>query len=130
MKNITTIALCVFSGLAFAAEPFDATNLASMISSLVVVLVVIVVLAWFVKRLNPNLGASEHFKVVRSMPLGTKERLMIIEVDNKQHLLGVTPNSINYLYELKTPLPETAMPPMAKGFSTLLNTTKKNKHHD
>ncbi|MFC0118896.1 flagellar biosynthetic protein FliO [Pseudoalteromonas xiamenensis] len=125
--SVLFLVLLGFSGFAFAANPADAQNVMTMMTSLLGVVIVILLLAWLVKKLNPQLGASEHFKVVRSMPLGTKERLMIIELDDKQHLLGVTPNSINYLYQLEKPLPQAEMPMMAKGISELLKTSKKNE---
>ena len=58
---------------------------------------------FWLKKLNPNLANSDEFKVVRSLPLGSRERLMVIEIDNAQHLIGVTPHSINYLHKLETP---------------------------
>ena len=99
-----------------------------MVLSLIVVLVLIVVLAIFVKKLNPNLANSDEFKVVRSLPLGSRERLMVVEIDNAQHLLGVTPHSINYLHKLESPLSEKEIPELAKQFSKLLNPkSKQNK---
>ena len=105
-----------------------AGDLVSMVLSLIVVLVLIVVLAIFVKKLNPNLANSDEFKVVRSLPLGSRERLMVVEIDNAQHLLGVTPHSINYLHKLESPLSEKEIPELAKQFSKLLNPkSKQNK---
>ncbi|MEO2266894.1 flagellar biosynthetic protein FliO [Pseudoalteromonas sp. YIC-656] len=100
-------------------------NVVSMLLSLALVVVTIIALAFLVKRFNPHMTTSEDFKVVRSLALGTKERLLVVEIDNKQHLLGVTPNAINYLYELQKPLPEREMTPLAKQFSQLLNTKNK-----
>lgn len=102
-----------------AATP--TTDILSMLMSLIVVVVLILVLAFFVKKLNPNLTNSDEFKVIRSLPLGSRERLMVVEIDNAQHLLGVTPHSINYLHKLDTPLTEKELPELAKRFSTLLN---------
>lgn len=96
-------------------------DLLSMSMSLIMVLVLIVVLAFLVKKLNPNLANSDEFKVVRSLPLSTRERLMVIEIDNCQHLLGVTPHSINYLHKLETPLSEKELPALAERFGKLLN---------
>ncbi|HCV01543.1 flagellar biosynthetic protein FliO [Pseudoalteromonas sp. SSMSWG5] len=96
-------------------------DLLSMVMSLLLVLVVIIGLAFFVKKLNPNLANSDEFKVVRSLPLGSRERLMVIEIDNAQHLIGVTPHSINYLHKLETPLKEKELPELAKRFGKLLN---------
>ena len=105
-------------------------DLLSMAMSLIMVLVLIVVLAFLVKKLNPNLANTDEFKVVRSLPLSARERLMVVEIDNCQHLLGVTPHSINYLHKLETPLSEKELPALAERFGKLLNPqtnhTKKN----
>ena len=97
------------------------TDIISMVMSLGVVVVLILVLAFFVKKLNPNLTNNDEFKVIRSLPLGSRERLMVVEIDNAQHLLGVTPHSINYLHKLETPLTEKELPELAKRFGKMLN---------
>ncbi len=38
------------------------------------------------------------------MMAGTKERIMVIEVGDEQHLIGVTAHNINHLSKLETPL--------------------------
>jgi flagellar protein FliO/FliZ len=43
-------------------------------------------------------------KVVASMMAGTKEKIMVIEVGDEQHLVGITAHNINHLATLKTPL--------------------------
>jgi flagellar protein FliO/FliZ len=93
------------------------------------VVLLIIGLGFFLKRLNPNIGNNNDFKVIRSLPLGTKERLLIVEVDGKQLLLGVTPQNINYLHQLETPLEAQTSPVFAKELSRFLTThTKNNKH--
>jgi flagellar protein FliO/FliZ len=127
MKAILVVVGLLFTSNAFAQEASTALNLMSMLTSLIAVVLLILILAWLVKRLNPQFGASAHFKIVRSMPLGARERLLVVEIDDKQHLLGVTPHSINYLYQLENPLPQSDMPKLAEGLSAFLKTAKKNE---
>jgi flagellar protein FliO/FliZ len=117
------IALLGLSNSVFAATDAatPTTDIISMVMSLAVVVVLILVLAFFVKKLNPNLTNNDEFKVIRSLPLGSRERLMVVEIDNAQHLLGVTPHSINYLHKLETPLTEKEIPELAKRFGKMLN---------
>ena len=117
------IALLGLSNSVFAAtdDATPTTDIISMVMSLGVVVVLILVLAFFVKKLNPNLTNNDEFKVIRSLPLGSRERLMVVEIDNAQHLLGVTPHSINYLHKLETPLTEKELPELAKRFGKMLN---------
>lgn len=98
------------------------SELLSMGLSLVLVIALIVGLAFILKRLNPNIVNQKDFKVVRSISLGTKERLLVIELDNKQHLLGVTPNNINYLYQLETPIEGLSQAPFASELQKFLAT--------
>ena len=117
------IALASLSNSVFAATDAatPTTDIVSMVLSLGMVVVLILVLAFFVKKLNPNLTNNDEFKVIRSLPLGSRECLMVVEIDNAQHLLGVTPHSINYLHKLETPLTEKELPELAKRFGKMLN---------
>ena len=116
--------VCVMSWPVWA-QSAPAQNLMSVAMSLALVIVIIVCLAVLVKRFTPNMPTMDEFKVIRSIPLGSKERLLVVEIDNKQHLLGVTPHSINYLYQLEKPLTAKEMPALAKSFSQILNPNNK-----
>ena len=116
--------LCVMSWPVWA-QSAPAQNLMSVAMSLALVIVIIICLAVLVKRFTPNMPTMDEFKVIRSIPLGSKERLLVVEIDNKQHLLGVTPHSINYLYKLEKPLTAKEMPALAKSFSQILNPNNK-----
>ncbi|MCF6440388.1 flagellar biosynthetic protein FliO [Pseudoalteromonas luteoviolacea] len=117
----------IFSNVAAAAQsPGPNLDIVTVILSLISIVALIIGLAWLVKRVNPNVGNNQDFKVIRSLPLGTRERLLVIEIDDKQHLLGVTPQNINYLYQLETPLDESQTAPFVKELSRFMNqpTTK------
>ncbi|ATC95504.1 flagellar biosynthetic protein FliO [Pseudoalteromonas tunicata] len=124
MKLKAALFISLFSAPALA-ETTPVQSLMSVALSLGLVIVIIVILAMLVKRLNPHVASQDEFKVVRTIALGTRERLLVIEIDNKQHLLGVTPHNINYLYELQEPLTAKEMPVLAKSFSQLLNPNNK-----
>ncbi|MDO6745954.1 flagellar biosynthetic protein FliO [Gilvimarinus sp. 1_MG-2023] len=76
-------------------------QLFSVLLSLVFVVVLIFALAWLVRRVGMGggfLSRSAVMKVVATLPLGTKERLVIVDVADKQLLLGVTAQSIQTLH--------------------------------
>jgi flagellar protein FliO/FliZ len=96
-----------------------------MLLSLIVVVICIIGLAFLIKRFNPQAVNSDDFKVIRTINLGSKERLMVVEMDDKHHVLGVTSGSINYLYQLETPLNEQKMPEFAQHLARFMS--PKNK---
>ena len=80
------------------------------LSSLLVI-GVILVLGWLLRRLRGAalLGGSRQLKVVSSLALGQRERLMVVQVGEEQWLLGVTAQQISGLGKLEHPLaPEQA----------------------
>ena len=130
-KGLFSVAVFSEQALAGSSNIGLSSDLVSMSLSLFLVLGLIVGMAVLLKRLNPSLGNSPDFKVVRSFPLGNRERLMVIELDGKHHLLGVTSQSINYLYQLETPLSDQNTPAFAKELSRfMMPANKKNKVDD
>lgn len=75
-------------------------SLVSLLMALLFVLFVIFVVAWFAKKFNLTPASSEHFKLVSSMSLGGRERIVIIDVQGEQHAIGVTNQSVNHLFKL------------------------------
>ncbi|MDH5432363.1 MAG: flagellar biosynthetic protein FliO [Gammaproteobacteria bacterium] len=68
---------------------------------LLVTLVIIVALAFLLKKISRVNFHSSHIKVVESQNLGNKEKLMVVELQGEQYLIGVTPYSIHQLCQLK-----------------------------
>ncbi|KKO48212.1 hypothetical protein VT06_13185 [Arsukibacterium sp. MJ3] len=92
-------------------------SLGKIAISLTAVLLLVVVLGWLFKKLTMRLPGSQHVKVICSVPIGQRERLLVIEIQGKQRVLGVTPQSINMLFELENSLPDTKL---ASDFHTQL----------
>ncbi|OEE68167.1 flagellar biosynthetic protein FliO [Enterovibrio norvegicus FF-33] len=111
-------------GLLFTPSAFAATsnsqNLATTFVALLVVIGVIFGLAWVLKRMQvPSLmGAKSGLKVVSQIPLGQKERVVVLDVNGEQVLVGVTPHQITLLKTLDTPI---AAPEQGPSFSSQLN---------
>ena len=97
----------LFSHQACAQSTQSITNPTSVLSiflSLLVVVGIIFSLAWLMRRFNVTHAANGQMKVVASMMAGAKERIMVIQVGDEQHLIGVTAHNINHLSKLETPL--------------------------
>lgn len=68
-------------------------------------------------------ATNKHMKILHVLPLGSKEKIMLLEVNNTFLLLGVTPNHIETLYSFSelSSLTEST-PVMQKKFSELMST--------
>ncbi len=62
-------------------------------------------LSWFVKRFSQGTFAGNtHLKIIATMPLGTRERIALIDAGGQQLLLGITPTQINTLHVFDVPV--------------------------
>lgn len=107
-----------FSSIAFAAEealtekksltsvePASMGNLLEVTLGLITVLVLIFVVAWIVKRYGSfNSTVGGNLRIVGGLSLGQKERVMLVQVGEKQILLGVSPGKVEMLCQLDEPL--------------------------
>ncbi|MCW8107631.1 flagellar biosynthetic protein FliO [Alteromonas ponticola] len=93
-----------FSSSAFAQSTQSITNPTSVLSiflSLLLVVAIIFALAYVMRRFNVTHSSNGQLKVVASMMAGAKERIMVIEVGDEQHLVGITSQSISHLSKLE-----------------------------
>jgi len=86
-----------------------APGLFGAVMALLAVLALIVGLGWLLKRM-PGSGfrPAEGLKLVASLNVGAKERVVVVEVNGQQLLLGVTGGGISTLHTLPEPLPPLA----------------------
>lgn len=75
---------------------------------LLLVLGLIVLLAWLVNktRAGAHWGGQQDaaLRIVAVTSLGLKEKIAVVQVGEKQVLVGITPHNINLLTELEQPL--------------------------
>lgn len=120
------ISLGLFSAPALAAEN-TSLDLATTFGSLLFVIALILFMAWLLKRMRvPAFGQQKGLSVVRQLPVGTKERVMIVQVGDAQFLIGVTSQSIQLISKLETPLKQEELE--STPFSNQL--TQLLKKHD
>ncbi|WDE13244.1 flagellar biosynthetic protein FliO [Thalassomonas haliotis] len=82
------------------------TNMDSMsfILSFLMILALIFVCAMLLKKFQPGLQQQNGLKVVTSLSLGAKERVVVVQAGEQQLLLGVTAHQITLLDSLEEPL--------------------------
>lgn len=75
------------------------------ILALLLVLGLILALSWLLKRLpGSRFRATEGLKLVASLMLGPKERVVVVDINGQQLLLGVSTSGISVLHHLPEPL--------------------------
>ncbi len=88
-----------------------AGGLAQVTFALLIVLVAIFAVAWVARRMRGfNNRVGDAINILADIPLGQKERAVLLKVGSKQILLGVAPGRVNTLHVLDEPL-ELARPP-------------------
>jgi flagellar protein FliO/FliZ len=82
-----------------------AGGLARVTLALLVVLAAVFAVAWVVRRMR-GIGnrVGGAIDVIADIPLGQKERAVLLKVGQKQILVGVAPGRVNTLYVLEEPL--------------------------
>ena len=102
-------ALAASTAVTTATNPPPSTSLLQWLVSCFLVIGLILLLAWLLKksRLVPAL-AQNQLRVISALPLGNREKLLVVKVGEQQVLLGMTPTNINLLCQLETPLAEPA----------------------
>lgn len=114
-KSLSTGLLAVASPLSWAAEAAETTpgisggQVFTVIAGLVFVLVLVFGCGWLVKRFSGMPSArTGAIKVISVLPVGSRERLALVEVGGQQLLLGVTAQQINTLHTFDEPVVDAA----------------------
>jgi len=77
----------------------------NVVMSLVFVVAVIFLLAWFMKRMGGgNLRSNSLLKVVSSLSMGAREKVVLVQVGEQQLVLGVAPGRVQTLHVLDKPI--------------------------
>ena len=112
------------------APTSSAGSLLQTIFALVFVLTLLIGLAWFMKRYGPKvMGGNNKMRVVSSLNLGGRERIVLVEVADQWIVVGASPGRINALATMprqEGDLPQLATAqngPAAANFSEWLKQT-------
>ena len=100
---------------AFAAEVereaknfsvITAGSVLQLLLSLLVIIALILALAWYARNMQSfSLGqGSAPLRVLAATSVGSKERVVLVQVGEEQLLLGVAPGQVALLTKLDTPL--------------------------
>ncbi|MGO3999794.1 MULTISPECIES: flagellar biosynthetic protein FliO [Pseudomonas] len=143
MKKLLGVVLALPSAV-MAAEPVAAVaapavgsgvagQLTQLVLGLLLVLGLIFLLAWLLRRVQQAgpAGKGQVIELIGSRALGPRDRLVLVQVGNEQVLLGLTPGTITALHVLKEPVQvpstEPATPEFAQRLMELLGKDKDKK---
>lgn len=106
IKFAGSAVLATASTPVFAAPPAE-MNIATTLAALMLVVILILFLAWLVKRMKlPGIqgGSDGTLKILRQLPVGgQRERIVLLQVGEEQMLVGVTQQNISLLSKLEHP---------------------------
>lgn len=100
-------ALYLLPAIAGAASAPDVS--AAQIVRLVLGLAVVVAVLLLAAKVLPRLGAAgtaatDSFRIVSSLPVGQRERVIVLQLGERQVVLGVAPGRVDLLHVLEQPL--------------------------
>ena len=103
-------ALLMVPSSAMAATD-TATSMFTVLLSLILILGGFVAVAWFARRYLPGMGSQGVVKVVGTTAVGTRERVVVVEVDGTWLLLGVGGGNVRLLHTQPKPADPRASQP-------------------
>ena len=106
-----------------AVKAVGATNSASLAGQLLqlglglaVVVALIFGLGYLMRRVGPLAPqGGQHIKLVSSLPLGPRDRLLLVDVGGTQLLLGTSPGRINTLHVFEQPIADLSAEAVGNG---------------
>lgn len=120
--GVVSLLMSVLPNVAYAFPNGDIaqSQLLRIAGGLIFVLAIIMVLFFILKRFN-HLGISGNgmFKLLASMSLGPREKLILVNVGGQHLLLGVTTGSINLIQDFGETPPDGLEVASKQSFSTI-----------
>jgi flagellar protein FliO/FliZ len=86
-------------------DPVGAGGMVQVVLGLLLVIGMIVGVAWLTRRFgNFQADASGALRVIGGLSMGPRERVVLVQVGDRQLLLGVAPGRVSTLHVLDQPL--------------------------
>ena len=105
---------------ASGTDPMAVNNLWQLTLGMVVVLAIMLGLAWILKRTGKfQVAAGGGLKILGGLSIGSRERVVLLQVGETQLLVGVAPGQVQALHVLDQPL-EAQVQTSGGGFADQL----------
>ncbi len=103
------------AGTAAVGDPLGSESLLRLAGGMLLVLALVFVVAWLLRRLQRLQGLRPGaMRVVAGLAVGQRERLLVVQVGDEQLLIGVAQGRVEKLHQLAVPL-EAATASSARG---------------
>lgn len=93
------------ASLLWAAEavaPSPTGGILKMLLGLVVVLAVMAMVTWALKRMMPGIGGQQSaLRIVGGVSVGSRERIVVLEIAGRWLVVGVAPGRVNAIANLE-----------------------------
>jgi flagellar protein FliO/FliZ len=111
------------------AAPDLGSSALQMVFGLIIVLALLLGAMWLLKRISmPRGPVAGLMRVVAGVAVGSRERVVILELGNSWLVLGVAPGQVTTLAEIpRQEIPASATSTAAKDFPAWLNQVIKNR---
>jgi flagellar protein FliO/FliZ len=102
--------------------------LLQVILALIVVLIGIVALAWFMKRMTGiQHSAGGNLQVLEGLTIGPRERIVLIQAGKEQLVVGIAPGRVQTLHVLQEPVEASTHGGNVTPFAKRLNEALKRR---
>ncbi|WP_254262526.1 flagellar biosynthetic protein FliO [Marinobacterium weihaiense] len=111
MRRLMVLALLPLTAMAEAPparadlpDPLSWGSLVQLGLGLTLVVGLILLLGWLVRRVNGTTASGQGMKVLAALPLGQRERAVLVQVGQEQLLLGVAPGRVSLIKHFDAPV--------------------------
>lgn len=99
------IVMSAASASAAAADVSPAAaSLMKLLVGLIGVVAAVLIFSRVLSRMSFMPSGHDRFKVIASMPVGTRERIVLMQAGDRQIIVGVAPGRVSALHVLDEPL--------------------------
>lgn len=98
----TVSAVTVAKEKVMPVDPLSASSITNMVMGLGLVLIIIFLMAWLVRKMGGmQISGSQKLRLLGGISLGAREKVVLIQIENKRLVLGVAQGQVNTLHVLE-----------------------------
>jgi flagellar protein FliO/FliZ len=132
LHSATPAVMASAAAPAAAASGGSVGELLRVVLSLIAVVVMILAVGWLTRRMQSRVRpGGQRVRCLETLAVGVKERVLLLEVGERQLLVGASPSGLRTLLvldeRLPPPKPQAAVPGMPSSFRDVLGQWRKRR---